>query len=335
MKAVALLSGGLDSSLAIKLILQQGIDVVAVNFVTPFCLCDRKTGCKKESILISEKLNIELKIFNISDEYLEIIKKPKYGYGKNLNPCIDCRILMFKKAKEFMNNINANFIITGEVIGQRPMSQNRKAIEIIEKESGLEGLIVRPLSGKLLPKTIPEQNGWINRNNLLDISGRSRKKQFNLASEFNISGYACPAGGCLLTDPTFSLRIKDMLNSDMLTIHNINLFKNGRYFRISNSFKLAVGRNQHENQKLISMIQEGDIIIEPETIGPTAIGRGKIENDQDIYTASEIVAYYCKKNHNNITINYKIFPESNYHKIIINKKIPESELLKFKIEKDS
>jgi len=206
MKALALLSGGLDSSLAVEIISNLGIEVVAVNFVTPFCLCDGKRGCRKKSVLISKRLNIDLKIFNIAEDFLEVLKKPRYGYGKNLNPCIDCRILMLRKAKEIMNELGASFIITGEVLGQRPMSQNRKAMEIIEKASGLEGLIVRPLCAKLLPASIPEREGWINRDDLLNITGRSRKKQFELVRKFNISDHACPAGGCLLTDPGFSLR---------------------------------------------------------------------------------------------------------------------------------
>ncbi|MDI6641651.1 MAG: tRNA 4-thiouridine(8) synthase ThiI, partial [Elusimicrobiota bacterium] len=186
-------------------------------------------------------------------------------------------IFMLKKAKEFMNEIGASFIITGEVLGQRPMSQNIKAMKIIEKESGLEGLIVRPLSAKLLPESIPEKQGWVKRDSLLDIVGRSRKKQFNLAREFDISDYACPAGGCLLTDPYFSLIIKDLLRSDMLNIDNINLVKNGRYHRITDSLKLIVGRNQEENQILMSLSKERDLIIEPESKGPIAIGRGEIK----------------------------------------------------------
>lgn len=325
MKVVALLSGGLDSSLVVKLIREKGIEVVAVNFVTPFCLCDGRRGCRKRAVAITEKLNIKLKIFNIAEEYLEIVKNPRYGYGKNLNPCIDCRILMFKKAKEFMNEIGASFIVTGEVLGQRPMSQNRKALKIIERESGLEGLIVRPLSAKLLPSSIPEKEGWIKRESLFDIVGRSRKKQFDLVKRFEISGYACPAGGCLLTDPIFSLRIRDLVSSNMLNINNINLIKNGRYSRISNSFKLVVGRNQEENQRLISLAQKEDLIIEPESKGPTAIGRGKIEN-KGIQIALKIVAYYCKDK--NVKINFEIFHKDKKYAVVTDN-LSEQELLNY------
>lgn len=304
-KALALVSGGLDSVLAVKLMLNQGVEVICVNFVSPFCLCDKGSGCKKKSVAFTEKLNIELKIFNISEPFLEMVKSPRFGYGKNLNPCIDCRILMLKKSKEFMNEIDASFIVTGEVLGQRPMSQNRRAMELIEKESGLEGLLVRPLSAKLLPLSIPEKEGWIKREELLDIEGRSRKRQLELTKGYNISDYSTPAGGCLLTDPGFSLRIKDLVNAKMLNIHSINLVKNGRYFRISDSFKLVVGRNHEENQKLMKLVREGDIILEPESRGPIAIGWGKESptlrivdqagnDNKEIDIASKIVAYYCK-----------------------------------------
>lgn len=322
MKAVALLSGGLDSSLAIKLILNQGIEVIAVNFITPFCLCDGKRGCRKKAVIMAENLGIELKMFNISEEYLEIVKNPSHGYGKNLNPCIDCRILMLKKTKDFMNKTGAGFIITGEVLGQRPMSQNKKAMGIIERESGLAGLVVRPLSAKLLPPGIPEKEGWIKRENLLDLEGRSRRRQFILTEELDISDYACPAGGCLLTDPIFSLRIKDLLASNMLNIDNINLVKNGRYLRINDSFKLIVGRNEEENQRLINLVNEKDLVIEPESKGPTAVGRGRIE-DKDIQIALKTVAYYCKDK--NVRMNFVIFPEKKNYTIITDK-IREKEL---------
>lgn len=325
MKALALLSGGMDSSIAIEVILNQGIEVSAINFMTPFCLCDGRKGCIKKSVVIAKKLNIKLKILNISEEYLEVVRNPKHGYGKNLNPCIDCRILMLKKAKEYMINTGASFIITGEVLGQRPMSQNRKAMETIEKESGLEGIIVRPLSAKLLPPSIPEKEGWIKRDRLLDIGGRSRKRQYNLVEKFNISGYACPAGGCLLTDPIFSLKIKDLLESNMLNIDTIDLLRNGRYFRVDKSLRLIVGRNHEENQRLRNLICEGDLIIEPESKGPTAIGRGEI-NDKNVQTALKLVAYYCKDDNHNVKINFSIFPENKEPAIIINK-LSEQEVL--------
>jgi tRNA-uridine 2-sulfurtransferase len=199
-KAISLISGGLDSTLATKVVMDLGVDVLAANFVSPFCQCSRKDGCRHEARFVSEQLNIPLRIVNATDDFLEMLKKPKHGYGSNMNPCIDCRILMLKKSKELMDEVGASFLITGEVLGQRPMSQRRDAMRTIEKEAGVTGLVLRPLSAKLLEPTIPEEKGWVDREKLLDISGRSRKPQMKMAEDFNIKDYPCPAGGCLLTD---------------------------------------------------------------------------------------------------------------------------------------
>jgi tRNA-specific 2-thiouridylase len=289
MRALALFSGGLDSVLAVKLISEQDIDVVGVNFRIPFNTPDIEERIKT----LGGELNIDIRTLNLGERFLKILKTPQHGYGKNMNPCIDCRILCLKEAHELMQEIGAKFLVTGEVLGQRPMSQKREAMRLIEKESGLEGLIVRPLSAKRLPVTIPEEEGWIEREKLLDIEGRSRKKQLALAREYNISGYSSPAGGCLLTDPEFSRRIEDLLDSDMLDIRSANLVKSGRYFKVGNCFKLVVGRNHEENLKLVKLVGEQDIIFEPEAKGPVAIGFGKADN-QSIEIASQIVAYYCK-----------------------------------------
>ena len=177
MKALALFSGGLDSTLAIKVILEQGVEVIALNFKSPFCCCDHSNGCGSSIKKMADSLGVEFKMVYLGKDYLKMIKNPKYGYGKNLNPCIDCRILKFKKAKEIMESEKASFLISGEVLGQRPMSQHREALRIIEKESELEGLILRPLSAKLFKETMPESNGWVDRNKLLNISGRGRRPQ--------------------------------------------------------------------------------------------------------------------------------------------------------------
>ncbi len=294
MKAVALLSGGLDSTLAIRVILDQGIELEAVNFFTPFCLCNRKSGCGGyEAKKVANRFGVRLKIFNIAAEYLEIIKSPKYGYGKNLNPCIDCRILMHKRAKEYMKEIGASFVITGEVLGQRPMSQHRKALKIIERESGLEGLVLRPLSAKLLPLSIPEKEGWVKRESLLEINGRSRKPQMALAESYKIGDYPCPAGGCLLTDPGFSRRMKDLMAHSEVTLNDIELLKVGRHFRLSEQAKVIVGRNKEENERLLRLAKRGDICFKPvEAKGPVGIGRGDFDRNA-ITLASQIMARYC------------------------------------------
>ncbi|MCX7910705.1 MAG: hypothetical protein N2505_03900, partial [Endomicrobia bacterium] len=211
MKAISLISGGLDSELATRIILEQKIEIIGLHFITPFCLCDKKGSCNSQSLRVAKDLNIELKIIPLKDEYLEIVKNPKYGYGKNLNPCIDCRIMMLRYTKKIMQEVGALFVVTGEVLGQRPKSQNIKALKIIEKEAGLEGLILRPLSAKVLPETIPEKLGWVQRDKLFNIVGRQRKIQIELAKNFDMKNYPCPSGGCLLTDPNFSKRIKDVL----------------------------------------------------------------------------------------------------------------------------
>ncbi len=322
-KAIALISGGLDSVLAAKLISNQGIKVIGVTFMTPFSAGD----IEKRVQSLAEELNIDLKLMEISEDFFKMLKSPQYGYGRNLNPCIDCRILELKKAHQLMEELGANFIVTGEVLGQRPMSQNKNSMELIEKRSGVEGLLVRPLSAKLLSPTVPEKEGWIDRNKLLDINGRSRKRQYELASEYKISGYGAPAGGCLLTDPGFSLIVKDLLQSNILDTHGVSLIKTGRYFSIKDSFKLVVGRNHEDNLKLLELAEEGDIIFEPETKGPVAIGWGKRENS-NVESASKIVAYYCKKTQTNI--NVKIFPNDKIQTIKA-EKISEKELLNYKV----
>ncbi|MEW6170880.1 MAG: 7-cyano-7-deazaguanine synthase, partial [Candidatus Omnitrophota bacterium] len=243
MKAVALLSGGLDSTLATKLMQEQGIYLLALNFKTPFCLCDGKSskGCINHAKAVADNLGIDFKIINVTDDFLKILKKPKHGFGSCMNPCIDCRILKFRKAKEIMQEIGASFIITGEVLGQRPMSQHKKSLNLIDKESDLEGFVLRPLSAKLLPETIPEKNKWVCRDKLLSYNGRTRKPQIALAKKFNIKDYPCPAGGCLLTDPGFARRLKDLLKYDKLDLNNIELLKVGRHFRLNSEAKLIVG----------------------------------------------------------------------------------------------
>lgn len=287
MKALALFSGGLDSSLAIKLILEQGVEVEAINFSMPFNSCIDKVRA------VAEKLGISFRVYNISDEYLEIVKSPRYGYGKNLNPCVDCKILMYKRTSELMKELGASFVISGEVLGQRPMSQRKDTLNIIDRESKLKGLILRPLSAKLLPLTIPEEKGWVDRNRLLDIQGRSRKTQFSLAEEYSIHDYFSPSGGCLLTDPGFSQRMKDLMMYNGLSLDDISLLKLGRHFRINPKAKIVVGRNKEENDMLMNLVKPGDICFNPiENKGPIAIGRGEFDK-QDIFNASRIVARYC------------------------------------------
>ncbi|MEA1996717.1 MAG: hypothetical protein U9N45_03730, partial [Gemmatimonadota bacterium] len=262
-KAVAMLSGGLDSILAVKLILDQGIDVVGVNYDTGFLLAEHRremagkgAGTKmgtdrNEAVRAGKVLGIRVEVIDVAEEYMEVIRNPEHGYGKSVNPCIDCRIFMLKKIKEYMKNVGAKFIITGEVSGQRPMSQMRNTMRHIEKESGCDGILLRPLSAKLLAPTVPEINGWVDRDRLCSIGGRGRKRQMELAEKYEIRKYPQPAGGgCFLTDPNFAVRLKDLIKScgkEAVKRNQMEMLKVGRHFRISDRAKAIVGRNEAEN----------------------------------------------------------------------------------------
>jgi tRNA-specific 2-thiouridylase len=295
MKAIALLSGGLDSTLAAKIVLDLGIELEALNFLTVFCTCTTRG----ETCLASQKavnaLGIPLKVLNVSEEYLPVVKNPKHGYGSNMNPCVDCRIFMMKKAKAYMEEVGASFIVTGEVLGERPMSQRRDSMRLIEKEASLDGLIVRPLSAKLLPASVPEREGWVDREKLLKIQGRSRKPQIQLADHYGIRDYPCPAGGCLLTDPGFAKRMKDLLlYVPDSSLNDVHLLKMGRHFRLSSKLKLVVGRNEGENQKIQTFSGEGDILLKLFHFpGPLSLLRGET-GEREIEKAAAITARYSK-----------------------------------------
>lgn len=298
-KAVALLSGGLDSTLAIKLIKDQGIDVTAVAFVTPFFGSDRAEKAAK-------MLDVPLEIIDITAEHLEIVKKPRYGYGKNMNPCIDCHSLMVKKAGEFANKIGADFIITGEVLGERPMSQNQQSLKIVEKQSGMEGYVLRPLSAKLLDITIPEEKGWVDREKLLNIKGKSRKPQMALATNFGIADYPTPAGGCLLTESGFSRRLKALLEilpdpapSDLF------LLRYGRHF-IFGQARLIVARTEKENEQIVQLVVLNDIVLKVKDFpGPRGLLRGG-SNEELIYQAAVVTARFSKaREKSTVSIAYR------------------------------
>lgn len=312
MKAIALISGGLDSSLAAKIIKNLGVELVALNTWTPFCLCNHRSssGCLYEAGRLAKDLSLRLISLNVAEDFLEIVKKPKHGYGSNMNPCIDCRILLFKKAKELLRKEGASFIVTGEVIGQRPMSQKLNTMRLIEKEAGLEGLILRPLSARILEPTIPEKEGWVARDKLLAINGRGRREQMDLALELGIKDYPCPSGGCLLTDPEFSRRIKDLMKFGELDLNEIQLLKLGRHFRLNDTAKLIVGRNEKENTQLLNLAREDDYVFMPkETAGPTALGRGSF-SEELVKLSCGITCRYCDLNgHINADINYRRFAE--------------------------
>ncbi len=293
-RALALLSGGLDSTLATMVMKRQGIEVIGLIFITPFSsstLDLEEVGERKKEYY--ESLGIPVEIIAMVDEYIEMVKHPKFGYGKNLNPCLDCKILFLKKAKELLGSYGASFIITGEVLGQRPMSQHYKALMEIESEAGVEGLVVRPLSGKLLPPTKAEMDGLIKREWLLDISGRGRKEQIRLAEEFGLKEFQQPAGGCLLTVPDFSDRLKKLIQRDEFDSFHISLVKIGRHFFI-NGIRLVVGRNESENNNLKKLGLGFFTIVEPvNTTGPTGLLE-IVDPDAELLLPSlKIIGRYC------------------------------------------
>jgi tRNA-specific 2-thiouridylase len=251
-KAIALLSGGLDSTLAVLTIMRQGVDVTAVTFLTHFgCDISDSSSCSRNPFPAAEKFGFQVKLSHLADRFIAVVKNPKHGHGKNMNPCIDCRILMLEEAREFMEMTGSDFIVTGEVLGQRPMSQQRNTLAMIEKEAGLKGYVLRPLSAKLMDMTIPEKEGLVDREKLYAFNGRSRKPQMALAEEFGLTDYPAPAGGCLLTEPNYSYRLKELLHHDPdPSLEELHLLRLGRHFRLSPTCKAIVGRDERENTNI-------------------------------------------------------------------------------------
>jgi tRNA-specific 2-thiouridylase len=300
-KAIGLLSGGLDSTLAV--ILNQGIEVVALNFISPFCMCTKK-GCQHEASRVAKEFDIEIKVITVGEDYIRTIRNPKYGYGKNMNPCIDCRIFMLRKAKEYMEEIGASFIFTGEVLGQRPMSQRRDTMALIEKEANLDGLILRPLSAKFLNSTIPEKKGIINREKLMSITGRGRKRQISLAEEFNIRDYHCPAGGCLLTYKEFANKLRDLFkHKKRIAQNDLALLKVGRHYRFGRN-KIIVGRDEAENNILSTRKQKTDYIFEVHGYGsPITLLQG-IKKRDAIEIAARLTARFSDCDKDTVLVKY-------------------------------
>lgn len=295
-KAIALLSGGLDSTLAVKMMLDMDIDVEALNFTSPFCTCTGKnSGCKSEAVRVAQEFNIPIKVVHKGLDYLEIVRNPLHGYGKGVNPCVDCRIYLLRKAKEYMLESGADFVITGEVLGQRPMSQRRDTLRVIERESGLEGLLLRPLSAQHFEPTIPEREGWVDREKLLAIKGRSRKDLFELADELDVKNYPCPAGGCLLTELSFVPKIKDIFDHcEELKLRDFRLLKIGRHLRIGEQSKVIIGRNEADNN-LLETTRQPDEAALTWLEGNTPVGVVIGAQSDDLYSlAGKILLRYTR-----------------------------------------
>ncbi len=292
-KCIALMSGGLDSQLAARVLMDQGIGVHGLTFLAPFHK-DPAPGGKLSAEVAAENLGIPLTILREEDAFMSIIRAPEHGWGKNMNPCIDCHAFMIKRAGEMFDEVGASFVITGEVLGQRPMSQLLGALRVVEKSSGMDGYLLRPMSAKLLPPTIPEQEGWVDRERLLDIQGRSRKRQMELAASYGITEYPGPAGGCLATDPEFSHRIRDNFDHGALSVSDMHLIKHGRHFRLDERTKAVVGRDHEDNLRIEEIAQPSDLRLElRDAPGPLGLLRGDA-NDANVRMVAGLIMRYSK-----------------------------------------
>jgi tRNA U34 2-thiouridine synthase MnmA/TrmU len=306
-KAVALISGGLDSLLAAKLILDQGIQVEGINFYTGFCVeghthairkRDRDKIKRNNALWVAEQLGIKLHIVDIVEEYKDVVINPKHGYGANLNPCLDCKIFMVKKAHAWIRQNHFDFIITGEVMGQRPMSQRKKTMPVVAAESGAHDLLLRPLCAHNLPQTKPEKEGWVDRDQLMGITGRSRKPQMALAKQFGFEDYAQPAGGCcFLTDQNYAVRLQDLWDNrgrKTYELDDIMLLKVGRHIRPSKSFKLIIAREEGETRFLSGYKKQFQSIKTVSHAGPMTLIEGDQLDQQQIELACAITARFSK-----------------------------------------
>jgi len=284
-RALALISGGLDSILAARLMMDQGIDVVGVSFESPFFSAE---GARRACTA----LGIELVTVDISDDILALLDAPKHGFGKHMNPCIDCHALMVQRTVALMEELGASFIVTGEVVGQRPKSQMRFGLQAVARESGAGDLLVRPLSAKLLSPTLPEERGWIDREKLLGLHGRTRKPQMELAESYGIREYQTPAGGCLLADENFARALRDLVAHGQLSAAEAGLLNVGRQFRLSDGAKLIVGRNHSENEALFRRKPPGDLCVKStDRKGPVGVFVGE-RGEDEMELAARIVARY-------------------------------------------
>ncbi|MGR9073601.1 MAG: tRNA (5-methylaminomethyl-2-thiouridylate)-methyltransferase [Gammaproteobacteria bacterium] len=303
-KAVALISGGLDSMLAAKVILEQGIQVEGINFFTGFCVEGHTHAIRKKekakpkrnnSLWVAEQLGIKLHIVDVIEEYKDVLINPKHGYGAHMNPCLDCKIFMVNKAKQWIEENGFDFIITGEVIGQRPMSQRKQTMPVVARESGADDLLLRPLCAKNLPETLPEREGWVDRNKLYDFSGRSRKPQMALAKKFGFEDYAQPAGGCcFLTDENYSVKLVDLWTargSKQYDLDDVMLLKVGRHLRPRPNFKMIIAREEGETRFLQGYKNAFTHMISVSHSGPLVLIDGD-PGDDDLELAARITARY-------------------------------------------
>jgi len=323
-KALVLFSGGLDSILAMKVVMKQGVEVEAVHFVTPFSK-DSEVAEK-----FCEEAGVKLHKIFLGQDYLDMIVSPKHGYGSQMNPCIDCRIFTFKKAKKLAEKIGADFLVTGEVLDERPFSQRKEAMMLIEREATLEGKILRPLSAKLLPESEPEKRGFIDRQKLYAIRGKRRTPQIELAKKLGIDHYPNPSGGCLLTDPAFAKRLREHLeHNGKLSLLDVDLLKIGRHFRIGRC-KVVVGRNEGENRKLLRMADEHAIpyMKVEEYVGPITLILGDLDSETKRMAAAITARYSDAPSDGIVKVRYVV---SEAVQILETKPIRDVQLRRFLI----
>ncbi len=303
-KALVLMSGGLDSMLAAKFLMEHGIETKGITFQSFFF---GPAPAQKAA----DYINLPLEIIDFSQEHLEVVKKPRYGRGSAMNPCIDCHLLMIKKAKDIMEKQGYDFVATGEVLGERPMSQNKKSLDLIAEKSGLKDRLFRPLSAKLLAETIVQKNNWIKEAELLNISGRSRKKQLELAGKYNIKEFQNPGGGCLLTEKLYGEKLKQLLGiANNPSKSDFDLLRFGRHFA-KNKVKYIISRNQNDDENMRKLAVAGDILIEMKDIpGPLALvrGYGSAPDTNNFDEVKNFIRYYSAKAKNLKNIEYIIFP---------------------------
>lgn len=301
-RAISLFSGGLDSLLSVLWMQKLGVEVIPVFFKTPFFSEERP-------LQTSMANSLKLEVIDISEEHLNMLQNPKYGYGKNFNPCIDCHGLMFKLAGRLLDEYKADFLISGEVLSQRPMSQRRDAMNAVSKLSGYKDLLVRPLSQQLLDDTKPIREGWINKADMLSFNGRSRKPQLALAQELGITEFPNPAGGCRLTDKNYSIRLRDLVQYDQLNIPNISLLKLGRHFRLDDKTKLIIGRDEVDNQSIVDSNSGFLYLLNEDIPGPLALFCNITENNDLLRLAASILSFYNSKSPKTVLVSYgKQFP---------------------------
>jgi len=331
-KAIALISGGLDSMLAVRVIQEQGIEVEGINFYTGFCVEghthairneDKQKQKRNNALWVAEQLGIKINIVDVIQEYKEVLLNPKHGYGMHMNPCLDCKIFMVSKAVDWIKKNHANgfdFIITGEVIGQRPMSQRKLAMPIVAAESGADDILLRPLCAKNLPATRPELEGWVDRDKLYDFSGRVRTPQMALAEEYGFTDYATPAGGCcFLTDKSYSRKLVDLWqgrSSRDYELDDIMLLKVGRHLRPKGNYKLIIARDEGECQYLEGYRKQYISIRPASHNGPLALIDGEIEPEDYKHAASIVARYGQGRNADNVEMTFTL-PNTNAQSIMV------------------